>query len=727
MKKALQILMLLAAVTMSAGLRAQGTLTVCNGTDTNEYVPIYGYYADDEQTSQMIFPASMLTSMQGSAIEQMAFYVSYDGNYDADLGDWNVSLGITTATTLSALDETTPVTQVYSGPLVFDAATNATMMYVIFSSPFVYNGGNLLVEFDHPEEADYNHYSFYGVAASAASYSWDSVFDFLPKTTFTYASCARPGNLSVPYVTTTTATISWTGNAASYDYVLLSATGGPIVTGTTALPVANLTGLTAFTNYIFSVRAHCSATDTSAWSIFDFRTAMCDDGCPITIEMHDASSDGWDGGAILAIVDSLTADTVARITLENGDSNTVSLSLCNGRDYIISWVMGSYMYNYEDSYIIYALDGTVIDSATNPTEGRHGAFTHVCPTVASDSVFFSLTVNDASMGTTNPAPGSYAYGVGDAVSLEAIPAEGYSFSHWTVVAMGQTLTFYQNPYTDTIPAMLGGMTISVRANFTAGETSDSITVVVSVNDPDMGTTRPAPGTYRFAVGDSVTLTAIPLGEDHYFANWTVSMDLLPIPFTRTDNPLSFGFEEYTAGMTFTLVANFTDDTTQIDNNVHFYVDVNDSTMGYTVPGTGRHDYGVGENPLFTAYPNEGYDFVGWYIEAFDEGDTLFENPLYPFEGGILDMYIGWEVSLTALFRPTNGIEAAGAAGAQVFGRDGVIVVRGAAQQPLRVYDLMGRLLFFADKAAEEQTFRPATAGVYLVTVGDQPARRVVVR
>ena len=97
MKKALQIFLLVLATMMPWAMNAQSTLTVCDDTVVCEFVPIYGYYADDEQNCQMIYPASMLTAMQGNNIEQMVFYIANDGGSNANLGNWNVSLGITTA------------------------------------------------------------------------------------------------------------------------------------------------------------------------------------------------------------------------------------------------------------------------------------------------------------------------------------------------------------------------------------------------------------------------------------------------------------------------------------------------------------------------------------------------------------------------------------------------------------------------------------------------------
>ena len=59
--------------------KAQNTLTICDGTATNNYVPFYGYYADVAQNGQMIYPADSLTDMIGMQINQMVFYISSTG------------------------------------------------------------------------------------------------------------------------------------------------------------------------------------------------------------------------------------------------------------------------------------------------------------------------------------------------------------------------------------------------------------------------------------------------------------------------------------------------------------------------------------------------------------------------------------------------------------------------------------------------------------------------
>ena len=143
--------------------KAQQTLTVHDGTATNRYVPFYGYWADETQQNQMIYPASDFPgAMVGGQISQMVFYIdpSQGNTYGSGVGDWVVSLGTTDATTLSGLDTSTELTEVFSGNL--DAVINGNTMTIAFSQNFIYTGGNLLVEFNHPNADSYRDYYFFG-------------------------------------------------------------------------------------------------------------------------------------------------------------------------------------------------------------------------------------------------------------------------------------------------------------------------------------------------------------------------------------------------------------------------------------------------------------------------------------------------------------------------------------------------------------------------------------
>jgi len=238
------------------------SLSVNDGTATNEYVPFYGYYADATQQNQMIIPAADLAAMTDGEITQMVFYIDHY-SLTSSIGNWIVSLGETSATTLDGLDNTTTLTEVYSGAMTFDNASAPTIMTVTFTDGYVYNGGNLLVQFNHPVAAGYSRYYFTGVTATGASYCYNSQRNFLPKTTFTYLPnpTPKPRNLAVSNIISSGATLTWEAPASatptSYEYQFKTSTAewptDWTSNGTNFTVTFNT--LTASNNYTFRVRA----------------------------------------------------------------------------------------------------------------------------------------------------------------------------------------------------------------------------------------------------------------------------------------------------------------------------------------------------------------------------------------------------------------------------------------------------------------------------------------
>ena len=202
--------------------KAQQTLTVHDGTATNRYVPFYGYWADYTQQNQMIYPASDFPgAMVGGQISQMVFYInpSQGSTYGSGVGDWIVSLGTTDATTLSGLDTSTELTEVFSGNL--DAVIVGNTMTIAFSQNFIYTGGNLLVEFNHQVTESYKDYYFFGEEVTGAAYTYNAVRNFLPKTTFSYT----PGSgdpVVVESIEADDVTVG-TGHTAQINYTVLPA------------------------------------------------------------------------------------------------------------------------------------------------------------------------------------------------------------------------------------------------------------------------------------------------------------------------------------------------------------------------------------------------------------------------------------------------------------------------------------------------------------------------
>jgi len=191
MKKFLAILLLLVTMFPFAA-KAQSTLTVNDGTTTNSYVPVYGLYADSYLKCQMIYSGDMLTDMAGGTISSLTFYLSQSAADKWTSTGFQVYMAEYEGTTISSYIDAATATTVYTGKL---DATGSTMT-VTFTTPYVYEGGNLLIGVNNNTPGNYKSASFYGVSASGAcvqGYSGSSLAgvscnqrSFLPKTTFEY-------------------------------------------------------------------------------------------------------------------------------------------------------------------------------------------------------------------------------------------------------------------------------------------------------------------------------------------------------------------------------------------------------------------------------------------------------------------------------------------------------------------------------------------------------------
>ena len=171
----------------------RGELTVCDGTSTSSYIPVFGLWMDDYTRSEMIYPAEMLEGMGGGQISSLKYYIGTPASGPWTGNVFNVYLKQVEASTLDSYYTSEGATIVYTGSL----DGQGTEMVINFATPFTYNGGNLLVGFEEIECSTYKSCYFYGVeatGASASGYSGSSLAavtfnqrDFLPKTTFTYS------------------------------------------------------------------------------------------------------------------------------------------------------------------------------------------------------------------------------------------------------------------------------------------------------------------------------------------------------------------------------------------------------------------------------------------------------------------------------------------------------------------------------------------------------------
>ena len=82
--------------------------------------------------------------------------------------------------------------------------------------------------------------------------------------------------------------------------------------------------------------------------------------------------------------------------------------------------------------------------------------------------------------------------------------------------------------------------------------------------------------------------------------------------------------------------------------------------------------------------------------------------------------------LVAEFRAITGIDDVEGSNANIYSVDNTIVVKGAENLTIYVYDVNGRCVRKQANATETVEFTMSSTGVYLVKVGNAPAKRVVV-
>ena len=194
MRNKLILFLMLALFGSTSFLRAD-ELTVHDGTANNGYIPMYGGYFDDYTKSEFVFPASELADMNGGTITSMKFYVHSIGSANGWTSTQQVFLKEVASASLDAYSGLEGATIVYEGSLT--APSGVGEMEITFTTPYTYNGGNLLVGVYNITDGTYQFVYFFGenvtgASGSAAnSSSLDGVSftqrNFLPKTTFTYS------------------------------------------------------------------------------------------------------------------------------------------------------------------------------------------------------------------------------------------------------------------------------------------------------------------------------------------------------------------------------------------------------------------------------------------------------------------------------------------------------------------------------------------------------------
>ena len=427
-------------------------------------------------------------------------------------------------------------------------------------------------------------------------------------------SCLPATALTVDAATETSITISWTGNAASYD----------IYNGTTF--VANVTtntytfnGLTAGTSYTFGVQAICSATETSGVATINVMTDCAD----ITALPY---NEGFENG--LGCWTTVNGSTDGNPWNAQGSFSSPAITPHTGNGMAASWswnnsAMHANAWLISPKFVL-----------PNTTEGLTLTWWERANPYYSDSysVMLSTTTNDTAAFTTVIRPYDTTAGewTQQTVDLSAYAGQSiYIAFHHVDYNMNYLLI-------DDI-ALTGGST-----------PTESLTINLSINNPALGTINPVPGTYHVALNDSLVLSATP-AAGATFDGWKISvgtqtMGTIPInPFTLPVNPNNIAFGELN------VVAMFSDSTSAPDS-MTVIINTADATMGTTNPAPGTYNLAVGSQTFVTAIPNDGYQLIYW-IESMTVGEMTVTDTLYAdtIIVNVIPIMAGITSSLTACF------------------------------------------------------------------------------
>ncbi len=194
----------LIAVAAMAFAAQANELTIGAGLSYASTSPICGLMADTEGTmSQTIYPAEMISEMQGGKITSVTFYTlaDYYNGYSSDENDYISFEDATIQLAFLETDEmgfTEKVAKVGATPVATTVPEyGETTMTFILDEPFEYTGKNLLVECMVIEAGEWGQTYFYGSAVEdySCTYYWfddeeyefhEGINAFLPKVTFTY-------------------------------------------------------------------------------------------------------------------------------------------------------------------------------------------------------------------------------------------------------------------------------------------------------------------------------------------------------------------------------------------------------------------------------------------------------------------------------------------------------------------------------------------------------------
>lgn len=324
---------------LSASATHANQLLINSNAGGSSFLPLLVGMANQPNLNvQTMYFADQLVELSiGGTIHGMTFYPESAQHCDTLGAIYTIRLFEIDSVLNQAMVDTTGATIVYEGPFPFCEKE----MPIEFTTPYIYQGGNLVIDcsLTEPSSKGIKFFTFSAAQRSSAGYvkywngaSWVlEVQNQQPKVLFNYTPianfCSAPEDIHISAVTQTDATISWTARNTETGWEVRVDSLIAVV----SVPSYTLEQLSSGTTYnkTFAIRSICEAGDTSAIrsSTLRFTTECSDAQLPYVEDFESAT--------LNALLPCWTFSSNTSVT-GNASNKYLSLNGTNGTAYAIS-------------------------------------------------------------------------------------------------------------------------------------------------------------------------------------------------------------------------------------------------------------------------------------------------------------------------------------------------------------------------------------------------------
>ncbi len=320
----------------------------------------------------------------------------------------------------------------------------------------------------------------------------------------TLDACPAPTGLTVYGITSTSASITWNGNASTYviEYGPSGFTPGDSTSTmvTTSANIYDFTGLIPATGYTVYIKADCGTDGYSSSTSTTFTTDLCDpaDKCTYTFTLTSVHN-AWLGHSLRVMQGGVA---VAVLSFASGSSYTTTVDLCDNSPVSLEHIVGGgvpfHMMGHPSGITVAKPDGTVEYSTTDMDNYTTYTFTPNC----------SVSVPD-----TCNMPTALAVNNIDQTSATVTWTAGGSETAWNVEYKAVSASTWQSATTSTPSYTMTGLVpatdyeVKVQAVCDTNNTSDW-TASVTFTTAQEQQTCPAPTNLTAALDEDNHTTVI---------------------------------------------------------------------------------------------------------------------------------------------------------------------------------------------------------------------------